>query len=75
VVYFPAGSYTVSAPLLVKNAGTRLLGSHSGNNGFEGGGSNAAIINAAAAFSGDVILARTGRRTSPRATSTSTGTT
>lgn len=61
VVYFPAGSYTVSAPLLIKNAGTRLLGSHSGNNGFEGGGSNAAIINAAASFSGDAILDSNGQ--------------
>ena len=61
VVYFPAGSYTVSSPLLITNAGTRLLGSHSGNNGFEGGGSNAAIINAAAAFSGDAILDTNGQ--------------
>lgn len=61
VVYFPAGSYTVSSPLLIQNAGTRLLGSHSGNNGFEGGGSNAAIINAAASFSGDAILDTNGQ--------------
>jgi len=61
VVYFPAGSYTVSSPLLIKNAGTRLLGSHSGNNGFEGGGSNAAIINAATGFSGDAILDTNGQ--------------
>jgi hypothetical protein len=61
VVYFPAGSYTVSSPLLIQNAGTRLLGSHSGNNGFEGAGSNAAIINAAAGFSGDAILDTNGQ--------------
>jgi hypothetical protein len=61
VVYFPAGSYTVSSPLLIQNAGTRLLGSHSGNNGFEGAGSNAAIINAATGFSGDAILDTNGQ--------------
>jgi len=61
VVYFPAGSYTVSSPLLIQNAGTRLLGSHSGNNGFEGAGSNAAILNAAAGFSGDAILDTNGQ--------------
>jgi Pectate lyase superfamily protein len=61
VVYFPAGTYTVSSPLLIKSAGVRLLGSHSGNNGFEGGGSNAAIINAASGFSGDAILDTNGQ--------------
>lgn len=61
VVYFPAGIYTVSSPLLIKNPGTRLLGSHSDNNGFEGGGSNAAIIDAAAGFSGDAIVDSSGQ--------------
>jgi hypothetical protein len=61
VVYFPAGTYTVSAPLLITNAGTRLLGSHSDNNGFEGGGSNAAIINASATFAGDAIIDTNGQ--------------
>jgi hypothetical protein len=61
VVYFPAGTYTVSSPLLIAGPGTRLQGSHSDNDGFEGGASNAAIINAATGFSGDAIIDSNGQ--------------
>jgi hypothetical protein len=56
VVYFPVGRYEVSQPLVISGAGIRLQGSHAGNSGFDGGGSNAAIIDAASNFSGTTLI-------------------
>jgi hypothetical protein len=56
VVYFPAGKYTVSQPLLIPGPGIRLQGSHAVNSGFEGGGTNGAIIDAASGFTGAAII-------------------
>ena len=56
VVYFPAGKYTISRPLLISGPGVRLQGSHAVNSGFEGGGVNAAIIDAASGFSGAAMV-------------------
>ena len=56
VVYFPVGKYTISAPLLVSKPGVRLQGSHAVNSGFEGGGVNAAIIDAASGFTGPAMI-------------------
>ena len=56
VVYLPAGRYVVAQPLVISGAGIRLQGSHAGNSGYGAGGSNAAIIDAAATFSGTAII-------------------
>ena len=56
VVYFPAGKYTISQPLLISGPGVRLQGSHAVNSGFEGGGVNAAIIDAASGFTGIAMI-------------------
>lgn len=55
-VYFPAGTYQVSAPLTVAVAGCRLLGAHSANSGFEGGNGIGSVINAASGFTGAEII-------------------
>lgn len=56
VVYFPAGKYSISAPLLISRPGVRLQGSHAVNSGFESAVINAAIIDAASGFTGAAMI-------------------
>lgn len=55
VVYFPNGVYEISAPLVVKTAGTKLLGDKA-STGYSAGGANQTVIDALSGFSGTAML-------------------